>query len=84
MFGPWRTGLALHLTTYRVGPLSENPTLVLKSRELWREGEKSVVLVMVLQLRCRRFVTLDEFLSFSLPVGHTVEFYWFVRKCYVG
>ena len=29
LFGPWRTGLALPLTRYRVGPLSENNTLVL-------------------------------------------------------
>ena len=29
LFAPWRTGLALPWATYRLGPLSENPTLVL-------------------------------------------------------
>ena len=34
LFGPWRTGLALPWTRYRVGTMSDNPTLVLESKEL--------------------------------------------------
>ena len=35
LFGPWRTGLALPWTRSRDGPLSENPTLVFKRKDLW-------------------------------------------------
>ena len=43
LFGPWRTGLPLPETTYRAGPLSNNPTLMLQNNDLWlqrSEGPK--------------------------------------------
>ena len=36
LFGSWRTGLALNGTRYIVGSLSQNPTLVILSKDLCR------------------------------------------------
>ena len=48
LFGPRRTGLAHPWTRYRVGPLSENPTLVLLSKDLCGGGDESVFVRSIL------------------------------------